>query len=133
MSQDELRQLLSSLPEDAELAARAARARRGALARLEQPVRARGGWLWAPALAVFVLVLAAGVWANRARRVEPLLWSPPAPHIAVAPLPAPQRATAPKRIPRPAPRAGKQERLELHLALSDGTRVQWIFDKNFSL
>lgn len=132
MSEAKLRQLLSALPGEEEIARRAAQARRRALARLEERAPARlGWWCWAPGPA-FILAAVIWIWVNHVWRVEPLAWTPPVPRIASAPLVAATPAPKPvcHRAPQP---ALAQQRLELHWVLSDGTRVQWIFDKNFGL
>ena len=102
MSDEKLRQLLSILPDDGEIAAGAARSRRKALARLNgeaRPVR-RKLW-WAPAVAVVAVVLTI-VGAVR------ILTMPPAsPEAVVAPEP-----------------------LRMHWVLSDGTKVHWTFHRN---
>jgi len=135
MKDRKLRQLLSMLPEEEEIARRAARARRRALARLEEPEPARRGWRWAPAAALTVLLVASAAWVSRAWRVDPLVWTPPAPRIAsvpAAPL-APAPAPAVRKASRRAAPGPRQERLEMHLVLSDGTRVLWTFDRKFTL
>jgi hypothetical protein len=124
-------ELVSLLPEDA--GARAARARRRALARREPEARTQepeGRW-WPVAVAVTSVLVAAIVWFRQAWQVETLAWQPPAPVIAPAaleplPVPRPARAPVPRRAPQP-------ERLQVQLVLSDGMRVYWTFDKNFSL
>jgi len=133
MSDDRLRQLLSVTPDPEEVAERAGRARRRALARTEErPAPAR--WLWAawvaPALAAVLLAAGVSAW-RRAWRIEALAWTPPAPPIVSAALEAPAPPAA-KRSPRRV-RPMRQERLEVHFALSDGTRVLWTFDDKFSL
>jgi len=137
MSDQKLRRILSMLPASDEIAERAARARRRALARFEQPQPSRRFWIWAPALATGVLAIAGVLWLRPVRSLPPPEpKAPPAPEIAAvvrpeAPVPAP--APAPKPAARRATPAPSQARLELHLVLSDGTRVFWTIDKNFSL
>ncbi len=147
MSDDKLRQLLSALPEEDEIRMRAERARRRALARLEEPAPASRRWLWAPALAAAVVLVALGLWkgaTNWSR--QPLekaaltKSTPPAQApaqegetdrsltVAAQNRPASKVAAESRARPRT-----EQPRLELHLVLSDGTRVQWILDKNFKL
>lgn len=108
MSEKRLRELLSVLPDEVETGARAARARRRALARLEAPARARPTWRWVAAAVLVVLVVVGGRWLGEARRAE-------------------------RNGAQPSASQLRQERLELHLVLSDGTRVQWIFVQDFNL
>jgi len=103
MSENRLRDLLAVLPDEDESAARAARARRRALARLGAAAQPRKRRLWAPALATVLMALGL-LWWREAQRAEPDLAQPLQP-----------------------------ERLELHWVLSDGTRVQWVFAQDFSL
>jgi hypothetical protein len=134
MSENPLQQLLSIEPDREELATRAARARRNALARLGDRQPARRAWLWAPALALTAVLVACAAWTASVWRVQPWVWTPPHPGIAAADLqprtPAPERRIVRHRTPRS---AGSAQRLEVYWALSDGTRVQWTFDRNFSL
>jgi hypothetical protein len=121
-------ELLRQLPEDA--GERAARARRNAISRLdERPARSWRSWLWAPALATLLII---GVlWFRQAWRVEPIAWQPPAPPVgAVAwqTLAGPRPSAPPNRDRKGA----DPERLQVQLALSDGTRVYWTFDRNFN-
>ena len=119
-----LRQMLSAVPDEAELQTRAARARRRALAALGQPEPATRRWLWAPAAALSLVLVAGAVWVQSLWRVEPLVLQPPAPVVAEVPA-----APAPVKTPaRPS-----QDRLQVQLVLSNGTRVLWTFDKDFSL
>lgn len=108
MSEDRLRELLSTLPAPEEIATRAERARRRALAATGRPRRARLRWAWAAVTALLVALVAGGGWWQQGRRAAP------------APTP-------------PAASGLHQDRLEFRLVLSDGTRVQWILDENFSL
>lgn len=136
MSDEKLRQLLSTLPPEDEIADRAERARHQALARLEEPAPARPGWVWAPASALSIALIAGALWAAKLWRVQPLVWSPPTPQIASAPLrpPAPTPPPARQVAHRQAPtRILAQKRLQVHWVLSDGTQVEWTFDKDFSL
>ena len=128
MTDGNLRDLLSVLPDGEEIALRAGRARRRALARLEEAQPAWRWWRWAACLAPGPAVLALAVLLHHAWRIEPLAWTPPAPQVAAAELRAP--APAPVRRPRLAPQA---KHLEVRWVLSDGTRVQWTFDPNFNL
>ena len=129
MTGGNLRDLLSVLPDEEEIALRAGRARRRALARVEEVQPARRWWRWAACLAPGPVALALAVLLHHAWRIEPLAWTPPAPQIAAAELRAPAPAPV-RRATRPAPQT---KRLEVRWALSDGTRVQWTFDPNFSL
>jgi hypothetical protein len=120
--------LLRQLPSDAGV--RASRARQRALARLdEQPRRARRPWLCSPALAGLLII---GVlWFRQAWPVETLAWQPPAPPVtAVAwqPLAHARGSALPSRDRKG---ADGPQRLQVQLALSDGTRVYWTFDRNF--
>ena len=134
MNDQDWRQLLSVLPAEEEIAARAGQARRRALARREEPAPVGHGRFWAPALAASVGLVAGAAWITNAWRVDPLVWTPPAPRIAAADLRAPAviEARTPARR-RPARRTLARQRLEVHWVLSDGTRVQWTFDKKFNL
>ena len=123
-----MKQLLAGLPEDA--GERAARARRRALARLGAEDR-RVAW-WVPALAAMTLLVAGAVWFRQAWRVETLALQPPAPAIAPVYLNPPPRVVVQQRK-RPVRRAPEPERLQVQLALSDGTQVYWTFDHNFKL
>ena len=125
-----MRKLLSVLPDDEEIALRAGRARRRALARLDEVQPTRRWWRWAACLAPGPVALALAVLLHHAWRIEPLAWTPPAPQIAAAGL----RGPAPASVRRPPSRAAQQgKHLEVRWVLSDGTRVQWTFDPNFSL
>ncbi len=109
MSDEQLNKLLSVLPADDAVAAAAARSRRKALARLDEPLRSRPRrfFAWAPGLAVaaLVLIVAGAVQLLRS--------------------PAPPAASPPERV--------SAERLQMHWVLSDGTRVHWTFTKDFNL
>ena len=144
MSDEKMRELLSVLPEEDEIAEGAARARRRAMARLEEPAPARRwGWVWAPAMVVLAGLVVAGLWMRQARRVETMAVQPPTPRIespALVPLAHARGSVSavgalPSRDRKGAAGVATlgQPRLELHLVLSDGTRVQWILDKDFSL
>jgi len=126
------KELLEQLPEDAH--DRAARAGRRALERIEAPEReAKLSWLWAPALATVAVVAGAALWFQRAWQVEALTWQPPAPAVvAVAwqPFPEARRSVS---TPTSRDRQGEPRRLQVQLALSDGTRIYWTFDDNFIL
>ena len=131
MSEERLRQLLSALPEEEEIAAGAARARRRAMARLDEAqgkVRpAWRRWLWAACLVPSPALLVLAILAWNPWRVEPLGFKLPGPQIPVTDL----RAPAP--TPGRRPPVERRQRLEVHWVLSDGTRVQWTFDKDFRL
>ncbi len=131
MSDQELRKLLSILPDEPELSTRAARARRRALARLDQPAPIARPWRWAPAVAAAVALLAGGAWVERVWRVPPLVWTPPTPVVSPAATLSPAPSAPPPESARPV--APERERLQVHFVLSDGTRVQWTFEKNFAL
>ena len=124
-----MKQLLAGLPEDA--GERAARARRRALARLGAEENRRVGWL-VPALAAALMLLLAVLWFRQAWRVETLALQPLAPVIAPVDLNPPVVAVVHQRR-RPVRRAPTPERLQVQLALSDGTQVYWTFDRNFKL
>lgn len=123
-----MKQLLAGLPEDA--GERAARARRRALARLGEVDR-RAAW-WVPALAGVLLLVLGLVWFQQAWRVDTLALRPPAPVIAPVDLSPPPVVVVEQRR-RPVRRAPAPERLQVQLALSDGTQVYWTFDRNFKL
>jgi hypothetical protein len=112
MSDQRLKELLSTLPENDELESRAARARHRALARLDEPapiiVRK---YVWGPAMVVAALaLLVIGVFFR-------------------APAPAPQTLVAASSQPKKHP----QERLRMKWVLSDGTRVLWTFKRDLNL
>ena len=127
-----LRELLAALPDDAP--ARAARARRRALARLDAGAGSRNlqvrGWRWVLVAAALAALVGGAVWFERAWRVETLAWQPPAPVIAPVKL-SPPPGAQPARVP--VQRARRPGPLQVQLALGDGTRVYWTFDDNFSL
>lgn len=123
-----MKHLLAELPEDA--GERAARARRRALARLGAEDR-RVAWR-VPALAAVMILVVGVVWFRQAWRVETLALQPAAPVIAPVDLNPPPVVVAQQRR-KPARRAPGPERLQVQLALSDGTQVYWTFDNNFKL
>ncbi len=124
-----MKHLLAGLPEDA--GERAARARRRALARLAAEDRRRVGWR-VPALAVAMILVVGVVWFRQAWRVETLALRPAAPVMAPVDLTPPPVVVVQQRR-KPARRAPGPERLQVQLALSDGTQVYWTFDHNFKL
>jgi len=133
MTQEKLRSLLSALPEESEVAVRAARASRRALARFDDAGPVRHLWRWAACLAP-VPVLLAAIWIASVWRVQPLPWTPPQPQIAAPDLG--RSVAVPAKQPvrrRPVRPVLAQKRLELQWELSDGTRVQWTFSEDFSL
>ena len=135
MSEQKLRNLLSALPEEAEIAERAARARRWALAGFQSRDRKgvdRRLWRWAACLAP-APVLVAAFWVANLWRLEPLPWTPPPPKIAAAELQPLAAPPAQRPVRRPQPLVLPQPRLEVQWVLADGTRVQWTFSKDFSL
>jgi hypothetical protein len=125
-----MKQLLAGLPEDA--GERAARARRRALARLGTEEKRRVGWL-VPALAAAMMLVLAVLWFRQAWHVETLALQPPAPVIAPVDLNPPPVVVVVQQRRRPVRRAPMPERLQVQLALSDGTQVYWTFDRNFKL
>jgi len=133
MNEEKLQSLLSALPEEFEIAERAARARGRALARLDDARPVRHVWRWATCLAALPVLLA-GIWLVQLSRVQPLPWTPPAPQIAAPDLRAPVAVAAGQPVRRrPHRPALAQQRLEVQWQLSDGTRVQWTFSEDFSL
>ena len=129
-----MKQLLAGLPEDA--GERAARARRRALGRMGEEDRRQKAeyriW-WVPALVGLLMLVVGVVWFGKAWRVETLALQPVAPVIAPVDLnPAPVVAVVQQRR-KAVRRAPEAERLQVQLALSDGTQVYWTFDRNFKL
>jgi hypothetical protein len=113
MSDEQLRDFLGSLPDQSEIAFRAARARHRALSRLDEPELARAPWFlsgnWAPALtlAIAFLIFAAVLFRTGG----------PAPATQVA-MHAPSAKSQPKS-------------LRMKWLLEDGTRVIWTFREDF--
>ena len=129
MKDQKLRQLLSILPEEPDLGTRAARARGRALSRLDHSQPAPRRWLWVPAMALAVVLGIGAMWISRIWTVQPLVLQPAVPVIAQVPLTLPAPAPPPRKAAPPL----KQDRLQVQWVLSDGTRVLWTFDKDFSL
>ena len=101
MSDEKLQDLLRTLPDEDEIAFRAARAKRRAMARLDEPRR----WSLAPVLAMAALVLiVAGILFLGHRSSSPT-----------------QIATSMAPVER------QQQSLRMKWVLSDGTRVLWTF------
>jgi hypothetical protein len=108
MHSERWKEILRLEPGADQVQRRAARAREAALRRLDELAPPRAPLRWAPmALAASLVAGAAGVWSTTRK-----------------PLP-PQAAPAQQFL--------KQERLEMHWTLSDGTRVHWVFDDRFGL
>ena len=97
-----LDELLRVIPDDAEF--RAARARRHALARLDEEFAPLRPWSWRPALALAAVCLLA---------IALITGRPGKPPAAVEPEHA--------------------KPVRMQMILSDGTRVEWTFDENFRL
>ena len=110
MSDERLRELLESLPDEREIQSRAARARTRALARLDERRPVARGWFWAPAaVALATLVVIAGLLLHGSR---------PSPPVVAQRSPVVQQ---------------KQENLRMKWVLSNGTRVLWTFREDFKL
>jgi hypothetical protein len=113
MSDEKLEDLMNTLPDEGEIAFRAARARHRALARLDEPEPARVPWLvtwnWVPALTVAAAFL---IFAGVLFRTG-------------GPAPATQVAM------NAAPAERQQESLRMKWVLEDGTRVIWTFREDF--
>ena len=113
MSDDKLKELLRTPPDADEVAFRAARARRRALDRLDEPEPVRVPWLlawnWGPALTVAAaLLILAGVVFQTGRPSQPI-------EVAMSSSPA----------------RSEPESLRMKWVLEDGTRVIWTFREDF--
>ena len=111
MSDEKLQELLSVLPDEDEVAYRAARARLQALARIEEPRSVHHRLVWAPGLALAALVLIVAVIVFRG--------STPIPSMPIT-----MESSSPET---------QQDRLRMKWVLSDGTRVLWTFRKDLNL
>lgn len=108
MSRDLWKEISRLEPGADEVLRRAGRAREAALRRLDEPAPAWRPLRWASMALAASLAVGAGSFWFAARKLDP----PPA-------------ASAPQVL--------KQERLEMHWTLSDGTRVHWVFDDRLGL
>jgi hypothetical protein len=107
MNDDQWREFVCIEPEAADARIRASRARTEALRRGDGLAPAQRALNWAGlALAASLFAGAAGLWLT---------------------------GTPDSRLPSPAVQTVKQDRLEMHLTLSDGTLVHWVFDDRFGL